>query len=52
MTSDIKIVNDLLTRIIEHSKTKCNEYSEKYATNKKVQDKLNVTKKYINRCDK
>ena len=52
LTSDITIVNDLLTRIIDHSKTKYEEYSEKYAGNKKVKDKLNVTKKYIDRCDK
>ncbi len=52
MISDINIINDLLTRIIEHSKTKCDEYSEKYATNKKVTDELNMTIKYINRCDK
>lgn len=51
-TTDINIINDLLSRIVEHSKTKCDEYSEKYADNKRVIDKLNVTKKYINRCDK
>ena len=52
LTSDITIVNDLLSRIVDHSKTKYEEYSEKYAGNKKVKDKLNVTKKYIDRCDK
>ena len=52
LTTDITIVNDLLSRIVEHSKTKYEEYSEKYSTNKKVKDKLNVTKKYIDRCDK
>ena len=51
-TTNIAIVNDLLSRIVEHSKTKYEEYSEKYAGNKKVKDKLNVTKKYIDRCDK
>ena len=51
-TSDVGIINDLLTRIIEHSKTKYEEYSEKFTINKKVRDKLNVTKKYIDRCYK
>ena len=51
-TTNVCIINDLLSRIVEHSKTKYEEYSEKFATNKRVRDKLNVTKKYIDRCDK
>ena len=50
-TTDIAIVNDLLTRIVEHSKIKYEEYVEKYKTNKKIKDKLDITKKYIDKCD-
>jgi len=50
-TTNIKIINDLLTRIIDHSKTKYNEYIKKYAKNEKVKNKLVISKKYIDRCD-
>ena len=50
-TTDTKIINDLLGRIIEYSKTKHDQYVEKYGANKKVNDRLKVTKKYIDKCD-
>ena len=50
-TTDITIVNDLLTRIVEHAKNKYGEYVDKYKTNKNIKNKLEITKKYIDRCD-
>ncbi len=50
-TTDIKIINELLGRIIEHSKEKYEEYYEKYNANGKIKNKLDITKKYIDRCD-
>jgi len=50
-TTDIKIINELLGRIIEHSKVKYEEYSTKYNSNNKIKNKLDISKKYIDRCD-
>lgn len=50
-TTDINIVNDLVDRIVTHSKNKHVEFVEKFKTNKKIKDRLDISKKYIDRCD-
>ena len=50
-TTDIKIINELLDRIVEHSKNKYIEYVKKFNSNKKIKNKLDITKKYIDICD-
>lgn len=51
-TTDMTTITDLFGRIVEYSKTKHEQYVEKYRTNKKVNERLKVTKKYIDKCDK
>jgi DNA-directed RNA polymerase subunit RPC12/RpoP len=50
-TTDIKIINDMLRRIIYHAKEKHEEFNEQYENNNAIKDKLKTAKKHIDRCD-
>jgi hypothetical protein len=51
ITTDINMINDLLSRIIYFAKEKCIEYKDHPKQTEKIKARLNTTKKYIDKCD-
>jgi DNA-directed RNA polymerase subunit RPC12/RpoP len=50
-TTDIKIINSMLNRIIYYAKEKHEEFNKEHSDNKDIKDKLKIVKKHIDRCD-
>ncbi len=51
ITTDINMINNLISRIIYFAKEKCNEYKDNPKQTEKIRERLNTTKKYIDKCD-
>jgi hypothetical protein len=51
ITTDINMINNLLSRIIYFAKEKCNEYKDNPKQTEKIKARLLTTKKYIDKCD-
>ena len=51
ITTDINMINNLLSRIIYFAKEKCNEYKDNPKQTEKIKSRLLTTKKYIDKCD-
>ena len=51
ITTDINMINNLLSRIIYFAKEKCNEYKNNPKQTEKIKTRLLTTKKYIDKCD-
>lgn len=51
ITTDINMINNLLSRIIYYAKEKYYEYENHPKQNEKIKSRLLTTKKYIDKCD-
>lgn len=41
----------LISKVLEHSREKLEEFQQKYKNNKNLSDKLKIFEKYLNLCD-
>ena len=51
ITSNINVVDGLLERLVSYIKQKYEEYKINFAENERIQDRLKIVKKYIDKCD-
>lgn len=51
ITTDINMINNLISRIIYFAKEKCNELKDNPKQTEKIKSRLLTTKKYIDKCD-